>query len=56
MPPELIAAASSVHVNISGLKNPSTSVLIIIVLTVLAIAPSILVLMTGFTRVFICCR
>jgi flagellar biosynthesis protein FliP len=53
MPPEVIAATSNVHVNISGLKDPSTSVLIIIVLTVLAIAPSILVLMTGFTRVFI---
>jgi flagellar biosynthesis protein FliP len=53
MPPELIAAASNVNVNISGLKDPSTSVLIIIVLTVLAIAPSVLVLMTSFTRVFI---
>ncbi len=50
---ELIAAGSNVNVNISGLKDPSTSVLIIIVLTVLAIAPSVLVLMTAFPRVFI---
>jgi flagellar biosynthesis protein FliP len=49
----LIAAGSNVNVNISGLKDPSTSVLIIIVLTVLAIAPSVLLLMTAFPRVFI---
>jgi flagellar biosynthetic protein FliP len=49
----LIAAGSNVNVNISGLKDPSTSVLIIIVLTVLAIAPVLLLLMTGFPRVFI---
>ncbi len=40
-------------VNISGLKSPSTSVLIIIALTVLAVAPSVLILMTAFPRVFI---
>jgi len=50
---ELLAAGSNLNVNISGLKNPSTSVLIIIVMTVLAIAPSVLVLMTAFPRVFI---
>jgi flagellar biosynthetic protein FliP len=49
----LLAAGSNVNVNISGLKNPSTSVLIIIVFTVVAIAPSLLVLMTAFPRVFI---
>jgi len=49
----LLAAGSSVSVNIGGLKNPSTSVLIIIVLTVLTVAPSVLVLMTAFPRVFI---
>lgn len=53
MSSELLLAASSVNVNLSGLKSPSTSVLIIIVLTVLAIAPSILMLMTAFPRVFI---
>ena len=49
----LIAAGSNVNVNISGLKDPSTSVLIIIILTVLAIAPSVLLMMTAFPRVFI---
>ena len=53
MMPVLAAASSNVNVNISGLKDPSTSVLIIIVLTVLAVAPSVLVLMTGFPRIFI---
>lgn len=53
MTSDLLLAVSSVNVNISGLKNPSTSVMIIIVLTVLAIAPSVLILMTAFPRVFI---
>lgn len=53
---ELIAAGSNVNVNISGLKDPSTSVLIIIVLTVLAIAPSVLVLMTAFPASSSSCR
>ena len=47
------AAGSNLNVNIGGLKSPSTSVLIIIVLTVLSVAPSLLVLMTAFPRVFI---
>ncbi len=50
---ELLAASSSVNVNISGLRSPSTSVLIIVVLTLLAVAPSVLMLMTAFPRVFI---
>src|ERR1700728_3089073 len=49
----LLAASSNVNVNVSGLKSPSSAVLIIIVITLLAIAPAILVLTTGFTRVFI---
>jgi flagellar biosynthesis protein FliP len=49
----LLAAASNVNVNINGLKDPSTAVLIIVVITVLAIAPAILILGTGFTRIFI---
>ncbi len=53
MPTALYGATSNVNVNVSGLKNPSTAVLIIIVITVLAIVPSVLILMTGFTRVFI---
>lgn len=51
--PTVLLAASNVNVNVSGLKSPSTGVTIIIVLTVLAIVPSILILMTGFTRIFI---
>lgn len=53
MTSEFLAASSSVNVNIGGLNKPSTSVIIIIVLTVLAIAPSVLVLMTAFPRIFI---
>jgi flagellar biosynthesis protein FliP len=49
----LLAVNSNINVNIGGLKNTSTSVLIIIVLTVLAIAPSVLILMTAFPRTFI---
>lgn len=49
----LLAAAPNVNVNINGLKSPSTAVLIIVVITVLAIAPAILILTTGFTRIFI---
>ncbi len=49
----LLAAAPNVNVNVNGLKDPSTAVLIIIVITVLAIAPTILILTTGFTRIFI---
>ncbi len=49
----LIAAGSNVNVNISGLKDPSTSVLIIIVLTVLAVAPSVPHPDDGFPRMFI---
>jgi flagellar biosynthetic protein FliP len=49
----LLAASPNVNVNVNGLKDPSTAVLIIIVITVLAIVPSVLILMTGFTRVFI---
>ncbi len=53
MSPALLAAASNVNVNVNGLKSPSTAVLIIVVITVLAIAPAILILTTGFTRIFI---
>jgi flagellar biosynthesis protein FliP len=49
----LLAANSNINVNISGLKGPSTSVLIIVVLTVMSIAPSVLILMTAFPRTFI---
>src|ERR1700722_2798773 len=49
----LLAASSNVNVHVSGLKAPSSAVLIIVVITVLAIAPAILVLTTGFTRILI---
>jgi flagellar biosynthetic protein FliP len=49
----LMAAGSNVNVNISGLKDPSTSVLIIVALTVLSVAPAVLMLVTAFPRVFI---
>ena len=50
----LIASASpSVNINLGGLHSPSSSVVIIAALTVLSIAPSILILFTGFTRIFI---
>jgi flagellar biosynthetic protein FliP len=49
----LLAVGPNVNVNVSGLKSPSSSILIIIVLTVLSVAPSVLVLMTAFPRVFI---
>jgi flagellar biosynthetic protein FliP len=44
----LVASTPSVNVNLSGLKSP----VIIIALTLLSIAPSLLILMTGFTRIF----
>ena len=49
----LLAATPNVNVNVNGLKSPSTAVLSIIVITVLAVAPSVLILATGFTRIFI---
>jgi flagellar biosynthetic protein FliP len=49
----LIAAGANVSLNVGGLKSPSTSVLIILVLTVLSVAPAVLMLMTSFPRVLI---
>ncbi|MCU1492032.1 MAG: flagellar biosynthetic protein FliP [Acidimicrobiaceae bacterium] len=49
----LYAGGSSVTVNLGGLSSPSTSIVIVIALTLLSIAPSLLILMTGFTRIFI---
>lgn len=46
------APTPSVNVNLSGLRQPSSALLIIIALTLLSIAPSLLVLLTGFTRIF----
>jgi flagellar biosynthetic protein FliP len=46
-------SAPSVSINLSHLGNASTSVVVIIGLTLLAVAPSLLILLTGFTRIFI---
>jgi flagellar biosynthesis protein FliP len=51
--PGLAAANPTVNINLSGLHSPSTSIVIIIALTVMSIAPSALILLTGFTRIFI---
>lgn len=47
------AANSTVTINVGGLHSPSTSIVIIVALTLLSIAPSMLILLTGFTRIFI---
>lgn len=45
---------SSININLgSSLSKPSDSILIILALTLLALAPSLLILMTGFTRIII---
>jgi flagellar biosynthetic protein FliP len=44
-------ASDKVSVNVGG--KPSTSVSILLLLTVLSIAPSILLLMTSFTKIFV---
>jgi flagellar biosynthetic protein FliP len=47
------ASTPSVNVNLNGLRSPSSGLVIVIALTLLSVAPSLLVLMTGFTRIFI---
>ncbi len=50
----LLAAGSSIQVNLGGtLNKPSSSILIILAVTLLAVAPSILILLTGFTRIIV---
>jgi flagellar biosynthesis protein FliP len=54
MIPFLFAAGSSITVNLgNSLKKPSESILVIIAVALLAVAPSALILLTGFTRVVI---
>lgn len=48
----LLASAPSVSVNL-GSGKPSQSVVIILALTLLSVAPSLLILLTGFTRIVI---
>ena len=52
--PHLLAAGSSITVNLGhSLSKPSQSILVILALTLLGIAPSLLILLTGFTRIVI---
>ena len=46
--------SSSININLGNtLSKPSDSILVLIALTLLALAPSLLILMTGFTRIII---
>ena len=50
----VLTSGSSININLgNSLSKPSDSVLIILALTLLAIAPSLLILLTGFTRIVI---
>jgi len=50
----LLAAGSSININLgSSLHKPSESILVIIGITLLSVAPSLLILLTGFTRIVI---
>lgn len=49
----LIASAPSVTVNLNNLTHPSTSLVIIVAMTVLAVAPAALILCTPFTTVYV---
>jgi flagellar biosynthetic protein FliP len=50
----LLLASSQVTLNFGdSLKKPTSSILIILAVTVLAVAPSLLILLTGFTRIVI---
>ena len=48
------SGSSSININLGNtLSKPSDSILVLIALTLLALAPSLLILMTGFTRIII---
>jgi flagellar biosynthetic protein FliP len=49
----LLAATSSVTVNFNDLAKPGTSLVIIVALTLLAVAPAALLLLTPFTEVYV---
>jgi flagellar biosynthetic protein FliP len=51
-----LLAASSVTVNFNDLGKPSTSLIIIVALTLLAVAPAALLLLTPFTEVYVTLR
>ena len=49
----VLAADSDVTININGLDNASNSLKILFIITLLALVPSILIMMTSFTRIVI---
>jgi flagellar biosynthetic protein FliP len=51
-----LLAVSSVTVNFNDLSKPSTSLVIIVALSVLAVAPAALLLLTPFTEVYVTLR
>jgi flagellar biosynthetic protein FliP len=52
--PSMLLAATSVTLNFgNSLAKPTTSILILLAITFLSVAPSLLILMTGFVRVVI---
>jgi flagellar biosynthesis protein FliP len=54
MTPTLIAASSSVTLNFgNSLQKPTSSLLILLAVTVLSVAPSLFILLTGFVRIAI---
>jgi flagellar biosynthetic protein FliP len=52
--PSAASAGTSLNINLGNtLGKPSDSILVILSLTLLALAPSLLILMTGFTRIIV---
>ena len=49
----LAANTPSVNVNIGNLAKPSQSIVILIAVTLMSVAPSLLIMFTGFTRIVI---
>src|SRR5207237_8035122 len=55
-PPAATDGKASVSLNLDGLANPdkpSQSLLIIVLITLLSVAPALLIMLTGFTRIVI---
>lgn len=53
MTPLLAATSPTITVNLNNLGHPSTSLVVILALTVLAVAPAALLLLTPFAEVFV---
>lgn len=49
----LLASGPSITVHVGNSAKPSSSILIILAVTLLAVAPSLLVLLTGFTKIVV---